>query len=72
MDNCFRNKIIKSIVECDLLLEALDNSKHQDLDYSILLVSLILLFGYLLLELLEFLKSRNKCKTEDLVNKFLN
>ena len=69
MDNCFRNKIIKSIVECDLLLEALDNSKHQDLDYSILLVSLVLLFGYLLL---EFFKSRNKGKTEDLVNKFLN
>ena len=69
MDNCFRNKIIKSIVECDLLLEALDNSKHPDLDYSILLVSLVLLFGYLLL---EFFKSRNKGKTEDLVNKFLN
>ena len=69
MDNCFRNKIIKSIVECDFLLEALDNSKHPDLDYSILLVSLVLLFGYLLL---EFFKSRNKGKTEDLVNKFLN
>ena len=69
MDNCFRNKIIKSIVECDLLIEALDNSKHPDLDYSILLVSLVLLFGYLLL---EFFKSRNKGKTEDLVNKFLN
>jgi|LakMenE18May11ns_1017448.scaffolds.fasta_scaffold8842160_1 hypothetical protein len=60
MDNCFRNKIIKSIIECDLILEELNNYKHQDLDFSILLVSLILLFGFLLI---EFFKSKDKRNT---------
>jgi len=60
MDNCFRSKIIKSIVECDLILEELENNTSQNLDYSILLVSLVLLFGYLLMEFYKSKKSTVK------------